>query len=119
MANQEKESDKIKTLEMRIAALEDKLSGMNVTEEEMRAYEKVSALMGGGGGGGGQQDVSGDIPQPGIVCQISRIPRFISRIPRIRFCNECFCGPCACDIGGGGGIGGGGASGGGFGGFGY
>lgn len=117
MANQEKETDKIKTLEMRIAALEDKLSGMNVTEEEMRAYEKVSALM-GGGGGGGQQDFGGGEAGMAPVCQISRIPRFISRIPRIRFCNECFCGPCACDIGGGG-FPGGGAGGGGFGGFGF
>lgn len=35
-----------KTLEMRVAELEDKLKGLQVTEEEMRAYNKVAALMG-------------------------------------------------------------------------
>lgn len=112
MANQEKESDKIKTLEMRIAALEDKLSGMNVTEEEMRAYEKVSALMGGAPERAAGNCIGND-PETSFACQISRVPRVITRIPRIRFCNECFCGPCACDIGGGAGGSGG------FGGFGF
>ena len=37
-----------KSLEMRVAELEDKLKGMQVSEEEMRAFHKVSALMGGG-----------------------------------------------------------------------
>jgi Na+-translocating ferredoxin:NAD+ oxidoreductase RNF subunit RnfB len=32
---------------MRVAAIEDKLGQMNVTEEEMRAYQKVASLMGG------------------------------------------------------------------------
>jgi len=121
---QDKESEQIKTLEMRIAALEDKLSKMNVTEEEMRAYEKVSALM-----GGAPQGAPGDITSDTgtvsacqvavcqttpTVCQIMRnrsiVPRSI--IPRqiVRFCNECGpCGPCACDINqGGGGFSGGG-----------
>ena len=40
------EETKGQTLEMRVAALEDKLTGMNVTEEEMRAYQKVASLMG-------------------------------------------------------------------------
>ena len=35
-----------KTLEMRVAELEDKLKGMQITEEEMRVYNKVAALMG-------------------------------------------------------------------------
>lgn len=35
-----------KTLEMRLAALEDKLSGMQVSEDEMRAYHKVASLIG-------------------------------------------------------------------------
>ena len=38
-----------KTLEMRVAELEDKLKGLQVTEEEMKAYNKVAAMMGGGG----------------------------------------------------------------------
>src|SRR6185295_11801418 len=43
------EQDKEKTLEMRVAELEDKLSKMHITEEEIKAYQKVSALIGGGG----------------------------------------------------------------------
>jgi hypothetical protein len=34
------------TLEMRIAAIEDKLAGMSVTPEEIAAYHKVAALAG-------------------------------------------------------------------------
>ena len=33
---------------MRVAELEDKLKGLQVTEEEMKAYHKVAAMMGGG-----------------------------------------------------------------------
>ena len=40
------ESKAQKSLEMRVAELEDKLSKMHVTEEEMKAYHKVSSLMG-------------------------------------------------------------------------
>ena len=85
------------TLEMRVAALEDKLSKLNITEEEMRAYEKVSALMGTGMAPGATSPQLS--PQ---VCTISpRMvfcwppPRGIIR-PIIRGC-ECTCGPCACD----------------------
>lgn len=42
--------EETKSLEMRIAAIEDKLSRMTVTEEEMRSYQKVSALMSSAGG---------------------------------------------------------------------
>lgn len=104
MENQEKESDQSRTLEMRVAALEDKLSKTNVTEEEMRAYEKVASMM------ASQQQASGGFSDTGFnagapsifVCQISRsiIPRQI-----IRFCYEC--GPCWAS-GGGGNFGGGG-----------
>jgi len=45
MADEGKE----KSLEMRVAELEDKLSKMHITEEELKAYHKVSALLGGGG----------------------------------------------------------------------
>lgn len=45
-------SDKEKSLEMRVAELEDKLSGMQITEEEMRAFNKVSAMLAGAPGGG-------------------------------------------------------------------
>ena len=86
------EKGKEKTIEMRLAEIEDKLSKMHITEEEMKAYEKVSSLIGQAGGGTGSS---------GLASQILR-NRFI--IPRqiIRFCFECGgCGPCACDIGGG------------------
>src|SRR5712691_7974434 len=39
-------TDREKTLEMRVAELEDKLKGLQVTEEEMRAFNKVASLMG-------------------------------------------------------------------------
>jgi hypothetical protein len=42
-----------KTLEMRVAELEDKLKGLQITEEEMQAYHKVASLVGGAAGGGG------------------------------------------------------------------
>jgi hypothetical protein len=45
MADQPKE----KSLEMRVAELEDKLSKVHITEDEMKAYQKVSSLLGGGG----------------------------------------------------------------------
>lgn len=98
-----------KTLEMRIAELEDKLAKLHITEEEMRAYEKVSAILGGQvGEQGALSGQAAAIPRSRFVC-INRgiIPRF-----RIRDV-ECICGPCNCDIGGGGFMGGGG-----FGGFG-
>jgi hypothetical protein len=105
----EKES---KSLEMRVAAIEDKLSKIHVTEEEMKAYEKVSSLMGMGTAAQGTQ-LSPQLCQ----CQISRVvfcwpPRGIVR-PIITIC-ECQCGPCNCQQGGGGF----GGFGGGFGGFG-
>jgi hypothetical protein len=35
-----------KSLEMRVAELEDKLSKIHITEEEMKAYHKVASLVG-------------------------------------------------------------------------
>jgi len=105
------EKTDVKSLEMRLAALEDKLSKLNISEEDMKTYERVANALGVGG-------QTGLTPAPDScqVCQITRqrlvcINRGI--IPRqiIRFCYECGeCGPCA----GGGGFSGGG----GFGGFG-
>ena len=48
----EKEKSEPKTLEMRVAELEDKLQKVHVTEEEMQAYNKVASLMGGRAAGG-------------------------------------------------------------------
>ena len=105
------EKSDVKSLEMRLAALEDKLSKLNISEEDMKTYERVANALGA--------QPAGLTPNPDTcqVCQISRqrlvcINRGI--IPRqiIRFCYECGeCGPCA--MGGGGFSGGGG-----FGGFG-
>lgn len=110
-----------KSIEMRLAEIEDKLAKMHVTEEEMAAYNKVSGMLGAGGGAsaeGAADCVSAAAPAPGICtvlqCIIPRqIHRFINRgiTPRINRgeCFECSCGPC---LAGGGGVGGG------FGGFG-
>ena len=41
-----------KSLEMRVAELEDKLAQMHITEDEIKAYQKVAGLLGQGGGAG-------------------------------------------------------------------
>jgi hypothetical protein len=113
------EKPDLKSLEMRIAAIEDKLSKLNISEEDLKTYQRVSAAL----GGGTEAAAAGPaIPAPDAcqVCQITRqrlvcINRGI--IPRqiVRFCVECNeCGPCACGQAGGGFSGGGG-----FGGFGF
>lgn len=104
-----------KTIEMRLAEIEDKLAQLHITEDEIRAYNKVSNLLGGQGGG-----VQYTPDPTSTVCIVPRqVSRFINRggiIPRINRgiceCNECQCGPCG--FGGGYGYGSGG-----FGGFGY
>ena len=47
MSDEKKASQQPPSLEMRVAAIEDKLSGVTVTQEEMRAYQKVASLMAG------------------------------------------------------------------------
>ena len=113
----ESKGEHTRTLEMRVAELEDKLAKVHITDEEMRTYEKVAAMLGGGGGGSAgvsSSDAMGAQASP-FVCQISRnrgIQCITRTVPRIRFCYECTCGPCIQ----GGGFGG--DQGGGFGGFG-
>jgi len=91
----EKSADDVKSLEMRIAAIEDKLSKLNITEEEMKAYEKVSSIMGAG------------IPAAGVPMASPQLSPQVCTISRVRsiavFCfrspgpvNECTCGPCTC-----------------------
>jgi hypothetical protein len=120
----EEKPDALKSIEMRLAAIEDRISRLHVTEEEMRAFHKVSALMGGGqvaaapasgmeaAAIGGAQALT---PNPDAVIPRSRfINRFINRQIVRQICVECNeCGPCACGGGFGGFSGGGG-----FGGFG-
>jgi hypothetical protein len=45
---EEKSQAQPQTLEMRVAAIEDKLAALQITEQEMAAYQKVSSLLAGG-----------------------------------------------------------------------
>jgi hypothetical protein len=108
-----------KTLEMRLAEVEDKLSKLHITEDELKAYQKVSGLMGGSAGAAESAHLApGAGAYPCYPCHPCITPRFVPRInpilrvPRI-FCYECQCGPCNEY-----GSGFGGNFGGGFGGFG-
>jgi hypothetical protein len=103
------EKSDVKSLEMRIAAIEDKLNKLNISEEDMKTYQRVSAALGGGGGAEAGPALGPEAIT--TVCAISRF-RFRNRV-RIVDCNEC--GPCIMSGGGGGFSGGGG---GGFGNFG-
>lgn len=116
--------EKDKSLEMRVAEIEDKLAQLHITDDEMKAFNKVAAAMGlqGSAEAGSAAAASA---APGGAMGAPAIPRFINRgIGPCRifrgFCicqcicpciNECTCGPCIAG-GGGGGFGGG------FGGFG-
>src|SRR5580698_281166 len=91
MAEQSKPAQS-KSLEMRVAELEDKLSKIHITEDEMKAYQKVSALV------GGQQ------AQPALSPQVCVISRCITSVCITSVCTcvrqpciyECTCGPCSC-----------------------
>jgi hypothetical protein len=95
-----------KTLEMRVAAIEDILAKRQITEEEMKTYEKVSNLLYGPShqchyplpqADYGGRKMCGDIIGPCFFCRPA--------------CYECFCAPCSYY--------GGGGFGGRFGGFGF
>jgi hypothetical protein len=107
MPNPEKGPEQAKSIEMRLAEIEDKLSKLHVTEEEMKAYEKVSTLLGGTQGVEAVGTAGAGTALSPQFCQISRfrgitprsiVPRQIVR--QIFECYECSCGPC-----GGGGFG--------------
>jgi hypothetical protein len=83
-----------KSLEMRVAELEDKLSKVHITEEEMKAYQKVSSLI-------GQQAQPALSPQVCVVnCVHCIIAQCIVNVCIRPVCiNECTCGPCgACEL---------------------
>ncbi len=61
-----------KTLEMRLAALEDKISGMQVTEEEMRAYHKVASMIGGHAAPAAGTEAAGMLPLHPTPCVIAQ-----------------------------------------------
>ena len=119
MADETKPKDP-KSLEMRIAELEDKLAKMHVTEDEMKAYQKVSSLMGQGAqaaqpAAGCVVDCTGCINECMIrACTVVRycIVRYCTVIRNCTIIRDCF------ECGGGCAPGGGGFGGGGFGGFG-
>jgi hypothetical protein len=99
-------ADEPKTLEMRVAELEDKLSKMHITEDDIKAYHKVSAAMGGGAA-------------PALSPQVCSLPisSCILRANCIISCSRCWtectgCGVTTCggpclpfSSGGGGGFG--------------
>jgi hypothetical protein len=93
-------ADEEKTLEMRVAELEDKLSRMTVSEEEMAAASKV--LGAGAGAGAGAM-----IPQTCVISQCIHqcivrqciIAHCIIQNCIIQQCFECSCGPCAISAG--------------------
>jgi hypothetical protein len=112
MADESKSREK--TLEMRVAELEDKLSKMHITEDEMKAYQKVSALVGGGTAGAAASpaagcvvDCSGCINECMIrACTIVRYCTIIRNCTIIRSCTfECGGGCAPGGFGGGGGFG--------------
>jgi len=103
----EKHEGQPKSLEMRVAELEDKLSKVHITEEEMKAYHKVSSVLGAKAGG-----AAPGIPQVCVIAQcIIRHPCVIYNClihQCIQQCiNECGGGACIASSGG--------ATGGGFG----
>jgi hypothetical protein len=129
---EDQKRDVEKTLEMRVAELEDRLSKVHITEEEMKTYQKVAGLVGAvsptpnvGCGispmpnaGCVQDCIGGCINECAIrACTIARYCTIARNCTIARYCtiirnctNECF------ECGGGGGFGsGGGFGGGGFG----
>jgi hypothetical protein len=108
-----------KSLEMRVAELEDKLSKIHITEDEMKAFHKVSSLI--GGGASAAPISSGANPAAGCIldCVGGCINECAIRACVIRQCTIArFCTiirACTFECGGGCAPGGGGFSGGGFG----
>jgi len=108
-----------KSLEMRVAELEDKLSKIHITEDEMKAYHKVSSLM--GGGAAATPASSGVSPAAGCIadCVGGCINECAIRACVIRQCTIArYCTiirACTYECGGGCAPGGSGSSGGGFG----
>jgi hypothetical protein len=92
VAEEKKQTEK--TLEMRVAELEDKLAQIHITEEEMRAYHKVSNLLRGQPAGpveppGG---TSGPLsPQVGTVLQCAPCAVYAPYFPTPRHCYVEYC----------------------------
>ena len=63
-----KDTGHSKTLEMRVAELEDKLAQMHISEEEMQTYHKVASKL--GAAAQQQPGMAPQLQQPGIANQI-------------------------------------------------
>ena len=112
MADDPKKSD-TKSLEMRVAELEDRLSKLHITEDELKAFHKVSSLL---------NPTAAPSPQAGCIvdCSGGCINECMIRACTIRACTirACTIRACTFECGGGCAPGGGSFGGGGFGGFG-
>lgn len=77
-----------KSIAMRVAELEDKLSKIHITEEEMKAYRKVVSLLGRAPGGA-----------PSFACMLYRCFRCFLCAPVCRPLCICICpcGPGVCN----------------------
>ena len=106
MAGERGDQPEERSLEARVAELEDRLSRIQITEEEIAAFRKVSALLAAGGrtaatgmpgaaAGVAGGAAAGAVEECGVnECGVIRPPIMI-RQPIIRQCTfECFeCGP--------------------------
>jgi hypothetical protein len=123
MAEQPKGGEQ-KTLEMRVAELEDRLAKVHVSEEEMKTYQKVASLVGGQAPAVHSACIAAACVQQCVIsqCIISQciISQCIVRQCVIRQCivAQCIIQQCINECGGGCAPGGGLAGGGGFGGLG-
>lgn len=103
------ENKEQKSLEMRVAELEDKLSKIHITEDEMKAFHKVSSLL------GTTSTPTSAVPIPAAGCIVDCVGGCITECTRactilrhctvLRFCTiirqQCFeCGG-GCAPGGG------------------
>lgn len=76
-----------KTLEMRVAELEDRLAQVHVTEDELKAYRKVAGLLGGAGGGQAVTGAGGSVAGGCVVDCVGCVNECgVIRQPIIRQC---------------------------------
>jgi hypothetical protein len=105
---EERDSQERKSLEMRVAELEDKLSKIYITEEELKAYQKVAGLLSGGQPGAGiHYGTQICWFPPCCVCRFPVPPCCVCRFP-VPPCCVCGCACLQCFSGGEPGSGGGG-----------
>ena len=105
----EKEKPDERTLEMRLAAIEDKLKQLDISEDDMRTYQRVAQRLGAGGGGVAAGCIVDCVPGCINECGGGLRARFRSNpITRFRQRFVCECNECSPCWGGGGGGGWGG-----------